>query len=73
MRPTVGRNLLQDGDRNMDEKQAKVLEAMNSAGKPVRPSDLAAPTGLTGEEVSKAIAALKKAGKIDSPKKCPIQ
>jgi CRP-like cAMP-binding protein len=48
----------------------KVLQAMKKAGKPVRPGDVAEMTGLDKDEVSKAINALKKDGKIISPKRC---
>jgi biotin operon repressor len=48
----------------------KVLSAMKKAGEPVRPGDLVEATGLTKDEVTKAINALKKTGKITSPKRC---
>lgn len=48
----------------------KVLKAMKDAGKPVRPGDVAKALGADGKEVSKAIEALKKAGKVHSPKRC---
>lgn len=48
----------------------KVLKAMQDAGKPVRPGDIAKALGVDGKEVSKAIDALKKAGKVHSPKRC---
>ena len=48
----------------------KVLEAMIAAGKPVRPGDIAKILGVDSKEVSKAIAALKKDGKVHSPKRC---
>lgn len=47
-----------------------VLEAMEKAGKPVRPGYVAKMTGLAKDEVSKVIASLKKKGKITSPKRC---
>jgi biotin operon repressor len=47
-----------------------VLDAMKEAGKPVRPGDVTEMTGLSSEEVSKAIKELKKKGKIESPKRC---
>jgi Mn-dependent DtxR family transcriptional regulator len=50
--------------------QEKVLDAMKRAGKPVRPGDLAKELGVDGKEVSKAIDALKKEGKVVSPKRC---
>lgn len=54
----------------MEDKKAKVLEAMKKAGKPVRPGDVAKATGLDSKEVSKVISELKKEGKVISPKRC---
>ncbi|MCP4691087.1 MAG: transcriptional regulator [Desulfobacterales bacterium] len=48
----------------------KVLEAMKKAGKPVRPGEVAKEIGEESKDVSKAIAKLKKAGKVISPKRC---
>lgn len=48
----------------------KVLQVMKKSGKPMRPGDIAKELGVDSKEVSKAIAALKEAGKIDSPKRC---
>lgn len=50
--------------------QDKVLESMKSAGKPVRPGEVAKELGVESKEVSKAIQSLKKAGKVHSPKRC---
>ncbi|MBE0511552.1 transcriptional regulator [Candidatus Bathyarchaeota archaeon] len=47
-----------------------VLEAMEKAGKPVRPGDVAKTVGLAKDEVSKIIRSLKKKGKVSSPKRC---
>ena len=54
----------------MEEKEHMVLEAMEKAGKPVRPRDVAKIVGLAKDEVSNVIKSLKKKGKITSPKKC---
>ena len=54
----------------MADTQTAVLKAMKSAGKPVRPGDVAKELGLESKEVSKAVQALKKAGKVHSPKRC---
>lgn len=54
----------------MAGNEEKVLKAMKKAGEPVRPGDLAEMTGLSKEEVTKAINALKKDGKVTSPKRC---
>ena len=48
----------------------KVLHALKSAGKPLRPGDIAKALEADPKEVSKAIDVLKKAGKIMSPKRC---
>ena len=50
----------------------KVLEVLVNAGKPLRPGDIAKELGveLDSKEVSKAIAELKKEGKVMSPKRC---
>ena len=50
--------------------EEKVLDAMKKVGKPVRPGDIAKELGVDSKEVSKAIDALKKAGKVHSPKRC---
>ena len=50
--------------------EKKVLDAMKEAGKPVRPGELAKALGVDSKEVSKAITALKKEGKVVSPKRC---
>lgn len=54
----------------MEEKEKIVLEAMERAGKPLRPGDIAKMTGLESKEVSKIIRLLKKEGKVISPKRC---
>ena len=54
----------------MSEHKDKVLKAMKDAGKPVRPGDIAKTLGLDSKDVTKAIEALKKEGKINSPKRC---
>ncbi|MCK8603193.1 MarR family transcriptional regulator [Desulfoferrobacter suflitae] len=53
-----------------ETREQKVLEAMKSAGKPVRPGELAKSMGMESKAVSKAIDALKKKGKVVSPKRC---
>ncbi len=50
--------------------QDKILEAMQAAGKPVRPGDIAKQLGLESKDVSKATQELKKEGKVHSPKRC---
>lgn len=54
----------------MADKEQMVLTAMENAGKPLRPGDVAELTGLAKDEVSKIINSLKKSGKIISPKRC---
>ena len=50
--------------------EKKVRAAMKKAGKPVRPGDVAKMIGAENKEVSQVMDALKKAGKITSPKRC---
>jgi len=54
----------------MEEKEKMVIEAMQKAGKPVRPGDVAKMLGLESKEVSMIIKSLKNKGKIISPKRC---
>lgn len=54
----------------MEDKEKIVLEAMEKAGKPVRPGEIAEIAKLPKDEVSKIIKSLKKKGKISSPKRC---
>jgi biotin operon repressor len=53
----------------MDAKE-QVLEAMRSAGEPLSAGAIAEMTGLDRKTVDKAMADLKKAGQIESPKRC---
>jgi len=50
--------------------EEKILDVMKKTGQPMRPGDIAKALGVDQKEVSKAIDALKKAGKINSPKRC---
>ena len=43
---------------------------MKTAGKPLRPGEIAELSGLPKDEVSKILKILKKEGKVDSPKRC---
>ncbi|MCL5124934.1 MAG: MarR family transcriptional regulator [Deltaproteobacteria bacterium] len=54
----------------MDEKEKLVLDTMKSAGKPVRPGDVAKASEMDSKEVSKIIDSLKKQGLVISPKRC---
>jgi predicted transcriptional regulator len=54
----------------MEDKEKIVLEAMEKAGKPVRPGEVAKMANLPKDEVSKIIKNLKKKGKVTSPKRC---
>jgi Mn-dependent DtxR family transcriptional regulator len=54
----------------LEEKEQMVFEAMEKAGKPVRPGEVAKMVGLASDEVSKIIRSLKKKGKVTSPKRC---
>lgn len=54
----------------MEDKEQMVLKAMEKAGKPVRPGEVAKMVDLASDEVSKIIKSLKKKGKVTSPKRC---
>ena len=47
-----------------------VLDYALKADGMFQPGDIAKATGLDSKVVSKAIATLKKAGKVESPKRC---
>ena len=57
----------------MADPKETVFEAMEKAGGPVRAGDVADATGIDKKEVSKIINALKKEGKVTSPKNCFYQ
>ncbi|MFK5951413.1 MAG: hypothetical protein QM498_00030 [Desulfobacterium sp.] len=50
--------------------EAKIIEAMKKAGKPVRPGEIAKQLDMDSKEISKIIARLKKTGDVISPKRC---
>jgi len=50
--------------------EKKILDAMKTAGKPVRPGEVAEIIGEESKTVSKVISTLKKQGKVTSPKRC---
>ncbi len=50
--------------------EQKVLKAMEDAGKPVRPGEIAKALDVDSKEVSRTIKALKEKGEIISPKRC---
>jgi hypothetical protein len=52
------------------EAQEMVLATMAKAGKALKAGEVVELSGLTRPEVDKAIAKLKKEGKISSPKVC---
>lgn len=54
----------------MADKEQMILTALQHAGKPLRPGDVAELTGIDKDEVSKIIKKLKKDGKVMSPKTC---
>lgn len=54
----------------MTDKRELVLQTMRKVGKPLRPGEIAELAGLDKGEVSKIISALKKEGKVISPKRC---
>jgi hypothetical protein len=50
--------------------EKKVLNAMKKANKPLRPGEVAEMIGEESKAVSMTISALKKQGKVISPKRC---
>jgi DNA-binding transcriptional regulator GbsR (MarR family) len=54
----------------MAENAGKVLDTMKSAGKALRTGQIVEMSGLSKDEVSKAMKELKKTGQIVSPKQC---
>jgi predicted transcriptional regulator len=51
-------------------EQKKILEALAGSDSPCGSKDIVAATGLDKKLVSNKIAALKKAGLVDSPVRC---
>lgn len=47
-----------------------VLKTLQEAQEPLKAGDIAEKAGIDKKEVDKAIKALKKEGKITSPKRC---
>jgi Mn-dependent DtxR family transcriptional regulator len=54
----------------MSDNTEAVLKAMQDAGKPMRPGQVAKILDIESKEVSKAIKILRKEGKVHSPKRC---
>lgn len=54
----------------MAETKDTILAAMKKAAKPMKPGEIADATGIDQKEVAKIIDALKKEGKVASPKRC---
>ncbi len=52
------------------ETKEKVLNTMKSAGKPMRPGEIAELANIDKKEVDKVIKQLKDAELIHSPKRC---
>ncbi len=48
----------------------KVLDALQSAGKPMKAGEIAEAAGIDKKEVDKAMKVLKAEDKIVSPKRC---
>ena len=48
----------------------QVFEVLNNSDEPLKAGDIAEKAGLDKTDVDKAIQALKKEGKIESPKRC---
>ncbi|MCL7410976.1 MAG: winged helix-turn-helix transcriptional regulator [Methanosarcinaceae archaeon] len=54
----------------MADNEQKVIDAMKEAGEPLSSGEIAQRTGIDKKDVGKIINALKKKGKISSPKRC---
>ena len=54
----------------MDAKATIILDAIKTAGKPLKTAEIAELTGLEKDEVSSIIKILKKEGMLVSPKAC---
>lgn len=54
----------------MVDKESIVLGVLTAAGKPLKAGDIAETAGLDKAEVAKILGALKKQGKVGSPKMC---
>ena len=52
----------------MENKEKIAMEAMEKAGKPLRPGDIAKITGLESKEASRIIESLRKRGNVISQK-----
>ncbi len=52
------------------EANEKVIEALKSAGKPLKSAEIAEMAGVDKKEVDKAIKKLKADGVVESPKNC---
>ncbi len=50
--------------------QEKILKAFETAGKPLRPGEVAELAGLEKKEVEKEIKKMKNAGSLYSPVRC---
>jgi Mn-dependent DtxR family transcriptional regulator len=54
----------------MEEQKQAIVKALEDAGEPVRPGDVAAATGIDKAQVSKLMKKLKAEGLAHSPKRC---
>jgi len=54
----------------MDANLKKIYDTIKKSKEPLKQGDVAEKTGIDKAEVTKAINALKKEGKITSPKRC---
>lgn len=54
----------------MADHDQKILDALKSAAKPLRPGDIAKSLNIDSAEVTASIKRLQAQGKIHSPKRC---
>ena len=62
--------LLEQEMSELTPEQKQILEALASADKPYGNKDLVEATGLDRKVISSKVAAMKKAGLVDSPARC---
>ena len=54
----------------MEDKKQAIVRALEDAGKPMRPGDIATATGIEKAQVSKLMKKLRTEGLAHSPKRC---
>jgi Mn-dependent DtxR family transcriptional regulator len=52
------------------DSSAKIISIMKKAKEPMKPGEIAEKAGIDAKEATKILGALKKEGKVISPKRC---